>query len=385
MTEVDRIAILLPLATGAIAVVAAILIHALALRATVNFVRYEKRLGQFGVSAAIVFAVIQRLIQARFADLQGPPTFSKQMLVWEKLPRFAHCHKRTGFRRLDRWKQKTVSLAAANGLADGNWSTPTHLGYEYAALLVDPGFRPPPTMDVAPAEGGSVAEVRIVKGVGSLPPASTKSLHFSGYDWNVRTISADRGGVNNLFDGDNAWTDTRGALHLRITRKADRWWCAQLVLARSLGYGTYIVVVRDTSHLEPAAVLSMHTFDESGGNQHYREMDVEISRWGDATNRSNVQYGIQPFYVPGNVVPFTEPSGTLTHTLRWESGRASFATVRGSSAHPGAPAVFRHVFTSGVPSPGQEVFQLMLYVVASDRYPLQKETEVVVEKFEYFP
>jgi len=46
MTEVDRIAILLPLATGAIAVVAAILIHALALRATVNFVRYEKRLGR---------------------------------------------------------------------------------------------------------------------------------------------------------------------------------------------------------------------------------------------------------------------------------------------------------------------------------------------------
>src|SRR4029077_2740866 len=75
---------------------------------------------QFGVSAAIVFAVIQRLmIQARFADLQGPPTFSKQMLVWEKLPRFAHCHKRTSFRRLDRWKQKTVSLAAANGLAEG--------------------------------------------------------------------------------------------------------------------------------------------------------------------------------------------------------------------------------------------------------------------------
>ena len=38
--------------------------------------------------------------------------------------------------------------------ADSTWGTPTHLGFEYAALLVDPGFHPPPTMDTAPARGG---------------------------------------------------------------------------------------------------------------------------------------------------------------------------------------------------------------------------------------
>ena len=61
------------------------------------------------------------------------------------------------------------------------------------------------------------------------------------------------------------------------------------------------VVVGDTSHLEPAAVLSMNTFDDWGGAQHYRELDVEMSRWGDAANKNNAQYGIQPFYIPGNV------------------------------------------------------------------------------------
>jgi len=30
------------------------------------------------------------------------------------------------------------------------------------------------------------------------------------------------------------------------------------------------------THLEPAAVLSMNTFDDWGGDQHYREMDVEF-------------------------------------------------------------------------------------------------------------
>jgi hypothetical protein len=47
--------------------------------------------------------------------------------------------------------------------------------------------------------------------------------------------------------------------------------------------------------------------------------------------------------------------------------------------------VAEHVFTSGVPSPGQEKFQFLFYVVASDKSPMQKEAEVVVEKFEYLP
>jgi len=268
---------------------------------------------------------------------------------------------------------------------DSTWGTSTHLGFEYAALLVEQGYHPPPTMDVAPTPGGSVVAVQIVKGVGTPQLAPTKPLHFSGYDWKVRTIAGDRGGLNNLYDGDNAWTDASGALHLRMKKKESRWSCAEVELTRSLGYGTYILVARDTSHLEPAAVLSMNTFDDWGGDQHYRELDVEISRWGDAANKNNAQYGIQPFYVPGNVAPFATPSGTLTHSIHWESGHASFKTVRGSSAHSGAPVVSEHVFTSGVPSAGQETFQLLFYVVASDKYPLQKDTEVVIEKFEYLP
>ena len=268
--------------------------------------------------------------------------------------------------------------------ADSTWSTETHLGFEYAALLVEPGYRPAATMDVAPAPGGVVVAVNVVKGTGTVSLAPTKPLHFSGYDWKVRTIAGDRGGLNNLYDGDNAWTDSRGALHLRIRKKAGRWSCAEVELTRSLGYGTYIVVVGDTSHLEPAAVLSMNTFDDWGGAQHYRELDVEMSRWGDAANKNNAQYGIQPFYVPGNVFPFKVPSGTLTHSMHWESGRATFKTVRGPSI-AGVPAVSEHIFTSGVPSPGQETFQLLFYVVASEKNPLQKENEVVVEKFAYLP
>jgi len=252
-------------------------------------------------------------------------------------------------------------------------------------LLVEPGYTPAPTMDLAPTKGGSVVAVEVVKGTGTAQLAPTVPLRFSGYDWNVRTIAADVGGVNNLFNPDNAWTDASGALHMRMKKQGGRWTCAHLTLTRSLGYGTYILVVRDPSHLEPAAVLSMVTFDDSAGDQHYRELDIEMSRWGDASSKQNSQYGIEPFYVPGNVVRFTAPPGTLTYSLHWESGRASFKTVRGNSTAAGARLVSEHVFTSGVPSPGQEKIVLMFYVVGSDTSPLEKDAEIVIEKFEYLP
>jgi hypothetical protein len=240
-------------------------------------------------------------------------------------------------------------------------------------------------MDTIPTEGNFIVAVEKVKGVGTPVIAPTVPIHFSGYDWTIRTIAGDRGGLNNLYDADNAWVDASGALHLRIKKKADRWSCAELEMTRSLGYGTYMLVVRDITHLEPAAVLSMNTFDDWGGDQHYREMDVEMGQWGDPANKNNMQFGIQPFFVPGNLAPFKAPAGVLTHSMHWESGLASFRTVRGSSIHTGAPVVFEHVFSSGVPSPGQERLQLLFYVVASDKSPLQKENEVVIERFEYLP
>ena len=48
--------------------------------------------------------------------------------------------------------------------SDSNWRSTTHLGTEYAALLVEPGYQPPPTTDALPGEGGGVIAVAIVKG-----------------------------------------------------------------------------------------------------------------------------------------------------------------------------------------------------------------------------
>jgi hypothetical protein len=268
---------------------------------------------------------------------------------------------------------------------DSTWSTESHLGFEYAALLVDPDYHPLPTMDVAPTQGGPVALVTIVKGVGTPQLAATGSLKFSAYDWGVRMTTSDKGGTSNLYDAENAWTDASGALHMQIKKKADGWSCAEIFLNRSLGYGTYSVTVRDTSHLESAAAFSMFTFDESDSLHRFREMDVEVHGRGKAANVSDAQYAIQPFYSPGNLFPFSAPSGTLTHVLHWEPGHATFKTFRGRTSSTGAPLVAEHEFTVAIPEPGEAKLRLIFFVVASDKNPMQKPSEVVVEKFEYLP
>ena len=280
------------------------------------------------------------------------------------------------------WVQPTTAQPFTEIQPDSTWTSSTHFGTEYAALLVEPGYRPPVTIEVLPSEGGDIIAVKSVAGEKS-EQAGPKTLQFSGYEWQVRNVRSTRGGRDNSYDSGNAWTDANGFLHLRIANKGGQWSCAEVKLSRSLGYGSYRFVVRDVSHLEPAAVLSIFTWDEADAGQNHREMNIELARWGDAASK-NAQYVVQPYYVPANVVRFNAPAGVLTHSFRWEPGRVSFKTVRGSEAD-GPSSVADRVFTSGVPAPGGESIHLDLFIFGNAEDPLQNDVEVVIEKFEYLP
>jgi hypothetical protein len=261
------------------------------------------------------------------------------------------------------------------------WRNQVHLGTEYAALLVEPGYHPPETAESLPSKGDGVDAIAVVQDKHA--PASSiqpKLLHFSGYDWTVRTAASNRAGTRNSFDPANAWTDERGALHLRIARRKDKWACAEVKLTRSLGYGTYTFVVRDTSQLEPSAVLTLLTWDGIGGEPNHRELDVEISRWGYLENE-NAHYVVQPYFIPANMVRFRVPGGVLMHSFQWKPGRVTFSTVAGLPAR----AIQQHTFTAGVPAAGGDAVRMNLYVFNKGEVPLKNEMEVVIEKFEFFP
>jgi hypothetical protein len=155
-------------------------------------------------------------------------------------------------------------------------------------------------------------------------------------------------------------------------------------LTRSLGYGTYRFQLRDASHLEPSALLTLITWDGVGTESTRRELDVELGRWGDPDN-TNVNYVVQPYYVPANIVAFRVPPGTYTHSFRWESGKVTFSTVAGSGNTGVGRVINQHVFTSGVPTPGGESVRIALYVFHQGHIPLKNENEVIIDKFEYLP
>jgi hypothetical protein len=280
------------------------------------------------------------------------------------------------------WVQPLVGEELTTVKADSTWTNSTHVGTEYAALLVEPGYHPPASMSELPTPGGDVVAVAIANR-GSAGLGVSKTLVFGGYEWRIRDVPSDRGGINK-YDASNAWTDADGALHLRIAKSSGQWTSAEVTLTRSFGYGTYSFVVRDTSHLEPAAVFSMFTWDYAGSGQSNREMDVEISRWGDPASK-NAQYVVQPFYIPANAVRFAEPSGVLTHSMHWEPGRVTFKTVRGAEGGGKTSPIAEHAFTSGVPSPGIETVRIDLYIFTGSKVPLQDGAEVVIDKFEYLP
>jgi hypothetical protein len=283
------------------------------------------------------------------------------------------------------WVQPLSDRPFTKILDNSHWKNQVHRGTEYAALLVEPGYHPPETAESLPLKGGGVDAIAVVQDQHA--PASSiqaKLLHFSGYDWTARTAASNRAGTRNSFDPANAWTDERGALHLRIARRKDKWTCAEVKLTRHLGYGTYTFVVRDISQLEPSAVLTLLAWDGIGGEQDRRELDVEISRWGFLENE-NAHYVVQPYFIPANVVRFRVPGGTLTYSLQWAPGRATFSTMAGLRGTAGARVINQHVFTSGVPAAGADAVRMNLYVFNKGEIPLKNEVEVVIEKFEFLP
>lgn len=280
------------------------------------------------------------------------------------------------------WVQPFAAQPTTKILPDGTWKNSTHLGSEYAALLVDANYQPSVQIDTLPQRGNGVLDIATVKGAPN-PSLAENTIHFSGYDWVARSAGSDRGGEPNDYDPENEWVDEKGFLHLRMQERNGKWTCAEVYLTRSLGYGTYKFVVQDSSHLSPSAVFGLFTWDLATSQDFRNELDIELSRWGDPKGK-NAQYVVQPFYIPANVSRFNAPAGPVTHSFRWEPGKVSFQSVRGSLDSPGGP-ISQHVFSSGVPSPANENVHINLYDFLHSKNPVAQPYEVVIEKFDFIP
>jgi hypothetical protein len=280
------------------------------------------------------------------------------------------------------WVQPLANAPFTTVHSDGTWSSSTHLGTSYAALLVDGDYQPLTRSPSLPKLGGHVLAIIDVS-----PPfipsqtqaVAPKTLLFGGYEWETSTDSSRYGGKEHLYVNDNAWLDDRGALHLRVSRNGDNWVCGEVHTVRSLGYGTYQFGLRDIIHLQPSVTLGLFTWQKQLSEQAHREIDINISRWGNPRS-PNAQFMIQPYYVPANIHRFEIPRGPITTSFKWTPGRAEFAAAKGSEKPFSV-----WTFTSGIPTTGGEKTYINLCEYGFGSAPLRRDTEVVIDRFQFLP
>ncbi|HVM47105.1 MAG TPA: hypothetical protein VMU04_03710, partial [Candidatus Acidoferrum sp.] len=215
-------------------------------------------------------------------------------------------------------------------------------------------------------------------------------VSFSGYDWWVKSSTGTVGPGPNYFSDstNNLWVDTVGQLHLRITNRSNEWQCAELVSARTFGYGSYRFELNSrVDNLDPNVVLGLFTWsDDPAYND--REIDVECSRWSNAADINNSQFVVQPASA-GHVERYAVPTGLTnsTHLFIWETNRATFQSQRGSYSPAPAPAnvISNWTYSLAMPQSGDENVHFNLWLNHGMAPTDSKEVEVIIKSFQFVP
>jgi hypothetical protein len=220
------------------------------------------------------------------------------------------------------------------------------------------------------------------------PHSALKTLQFSGYDWLVKASDGRVGPGPNYFSDnlDNVNVDAQGQLHLRITHRDGHWYCAEVISKQSFGYGTYRFHLKTiVDDLDPEVVLGMFTWNDDPAYNH-REIDIEISRWGE-TNNQNAQFVVQPYKNLLNIYRFQIPNSlpASTYLFTWKPDQVScrstkVGTVSGSAS---GEVIEEHSFNKGVPQAGGENARINLWLRRGQPSAEGKEIEVIISRFEF--
>ena len=223
-------------------------------------------------------------------------------------------------------------------------------------------------------------------GARSRPGPPGRTIRFAGHDWRVKASGNRVGPGPNYFsdDGRNVEVNSQGRLHLRIVQENGRWTCAEIISVESFGHGTYRFDLAELPEdLDPRVVLGMFTWSDAPEYSH-REIDVEVSRWGNPEN-DNAQFVVQPYTVARNIVRFTIPKDakSTTHAFAWSSDRVTCESAEVQGSPESRRVIKAHTFTQGIPRPGDENARINLWLM-SGRAPADGEpVEVVFTGFEF--
>ncbi len=221
---------------------------------------------------------------------------------------------------------------------------------------------------------------------------NSKTISFAGYNWLVKNSNTPVGPGPNFFSDstENVRVDAEGKLHMGITQRNGNWHCAEVILMGSLGYGRYVFqLATPVGLIDAQATLGLFTWDSGAPANFFREIDIEIGRWGIPFDPTNAQFVVQPYATSGNLLRYTTPDSLefSTHSFEWTPDSIKFLSVKGNkSAPPYDSLISSYNYTgSDIQPPGNENTRINLWLFRG--FPPQngQQFEVIISNFEYFP
>ncbi len=208
-------------------------------------------------------------------------------------------------------------------------------------------------------------------------PSGPRTISFSGHKWKVKNSRHTKTGPGpNYFSDseDNVWVDGTDQLHLKITNKTGRWFCAEVINEKNLGYGRYIFYLASrVDQLNENVVLGLFTWSDAPEYTH-RELEFEFSKWGQPGG-PNVQFVVQPYEVDGHIHKFNfnlVNKVYSTHSFLWKQDSVCFQSVYGDKADPSdaGDIIESWVCTvKDIPVPGDENVRFNLWLYYGSHHP----------------
>ena len=258
------------------------------------------------------------------------------------------------------------------------------------ALLVNSNYNLPCVQGLAALPDNVTAQAIASATVYREDP-SLRWIQFSGYDWWVKSSPGPLGPGPNYFSDstNNVWVDALGQLHMLITNRSNQWQCAEIVTARTFGYGNYrFELVSSVNDVNLNAVLGLFTWSDDPAYAH-REIDIECSRWGNGADMNNAQFVVQPFDTVGHLARYAVPAGltNTTHLFVWETNQVNFQCQIGGFDPAPVPAnqITNWSYTLSVPQTGDENVRINFWLVNGNPPVGNSELEFIIKSFEFVP
>ena len=118
---------------------------------------------------------------------------------------------------------------------------------------------------------------------------------------------------------------------------------------------------------------------------HHRELDIELGRWGKATNM-NSQFVVQPSTNPQNKKRFEMKQNYIEtiYKIIWSKQSVEFSMYPSNS--PDKPySSWKYTNQAGIPVPGNENFRIDVWLNNGSPPQNKQSLEVVFKSFRFTP